>query len=335
MGKRDARTLLGLCATVAMLAPTAARASTVTVGSSMIGPYAPAMLCGHSSGGGGGGAPCTQTTLAVAGPGTTVASPIDGAIVRWRIAGGTNLIPGYAIQVLRPASGGGYTTVAMGSPHTLSSSFVSVIDETLPIKAGDLIAIDTPANASVGEYSLFPQAEQEAYWMPPLANGSTGSPTGTQDNQELGFNADVQPAPGVNLVNPSSGSITGGTKVVIAGHDLNGATAVTFGSVPASFTVDADTKITATAPKGSAVGPVDVVVTTPAGRSPADPADRFTYEACVVPKLKGKSLAKARKKLGNSDCRLGKVKGSGKVRKPSAGAGTLLPPGGTVNLKLG
>ena len=42
-------------------------------------------------------------------------------------------------------------------------------------------------------------------------------------------------------------------------------------------------------------------------------SDRFEYEACVVPKLKGKTLKAARKALKKADCKLGKVKGKGKV----------------------
>jgi hypothetical protein len=56
---------------------------------------------------------------------------------------------------------------------------------------------------------------------------------------------------------------------------------------------------------------------------------------CTVPKIKGKSLKKAKKKLRAANCRLGKKKGHGKkVRKQKPKAGTLLPEGGAVKVTL-
>ncbi|MFJ9447007.1 PxKF domain-containing protein [Kitasatospora sp. NPDC101235] len=78
------------------------------------------------------------------------------------------------------------------------------------------------------------------------------------------------PAPVLAGIAPDHGPLAGGTTVTITGSHLTGATAVNFGSTPvASFTVDSDTQITATAPAANAVGTVDVTVTTPAGTSPA------------------------------------------------------------------
>ncbi len=55
-----------------------------------------------------------------------------------------------------------------------------------------------------------------------------------------------------------------------------GATAVFFGTTPASFIVNSSLSLTATAPPGSA-GTVDITVTTPLGTSPTSAADGFTY----------------------------------------------------------
>ncbi len=60
---------------------------------------------------------------------------------------------------------------------------------------------------------------------------------------------------------PTSGSV--GTVVVITGTVFTGATAVMFNEVPASFTVDSDTQITATVPEGATSGPI--TVNAPAG----------------------------------------------------------------------
>jgi len=86
-------------------------------------------------------------------------------------------------------------------------------------------------------------------------------------------------APTVASLSPASGPATGGTLVTIAGSNFTGATAVSFGGTPASgFTVVSATQITAHAP-ASAVGAVDVTVTTPAGTSATGAGDRYAYQA--------------------------------------------------------
>lgn len=60
---------------------------------------------------------------------------------------------------------------------------------------------------------------------------------------------------------PASGTV--GTAVTITGTGFNGSTAVTFNTVPASFTVESDTEISATVPAAATSGPI--AVTTPGG----------------------------------------------------------------------
>jgi hypothetical protein len=68
--------------------------------------------------------------------------------------------------------------------------------------------------------------------------------------------------PIVTRVSPNTANPAGGTPVTITGLQLNGATAVDFGSTPATnFTVNSATSITATAPAGTGV--VNVTVTGP------------------------------------------------------------------------
>ncbi len=82
--------------------------------------------------------------------------------------------------------------------------------------------------------------------------------------------------PAVTHVNPHRGALAGGTAVTITGSNLSGATAVDFGSNPAtSVSVITSHLITATSPMGT--GTVNVTVTTPGGTSLADTGDRFTY----------------------------------------------------------
>jgi hypothetical protein len=79
----------------------------------------------------------------------------------------------------------------------------------------------------------------------------------------------------VGAVSPSSGPAGGGTQVTISGANLKRASAVSFGSTSASFTVDSPSSITATAPPGT--GTVDVTVLSKAGTSAAVAGDRFSY----------------------------------------------------------
>ncbi|MGA2521839.1 MAG: IPT/TIG domain-containing protein, partial [Acidimicrobiales bacterium] len=97
-----------------------------------------------------------------------------------------------------------------------------------------------------------------------LAPSASQTPAGTADAvgallQAAGSSA---PAPTITGVSPTSGSTGGGTTVTVTGTGFTGATAVHFGSSPATtYTVNSPTQITATAP--AATGTVDVTVTTP------------------------------------------------------------------------
>lgn len=84
----------------------------------------------------------------------------------------------------------------------------------------------------------------------------------------------VTVAPTVTAVTSNTGTTLGGTSVTITGTNFTGATAVKFGSNPATaFTVLTATTITATTPAGT--GTVNVVVTTPSGTGTG--TNLFTY----------------------------------------------------------
>ena len=90
------------------------------------------------------------------------------------------------------------------------------------------------------------------------------------------------PAPTVSSVSPASGPVAGGTTVIINGTNLNGATAVKFGSTPAtSFTVLSSTQISAVSPAGAPIC-VEITVTTPGGVSVTNTGDQFDYISLPV-----------------------------------------------------
>jgi YVTN family beta-propeller protein len=90
-------------------------------------------------------------------------------------------------------------------------------------------------------------------------------------------------APAVTAVSPTHGLPAGGGTVTITGTHFAGASAVSFGSTPATdVRVVNDYTVTATIP-AHATGTVDVTVTTPAGTSPATAADQYTYNDTTPP----------------------------------------------------
>jgi hypothetical protein len=284
-----------------------ARAATVTVGS----PLTHAFIS----------TPYPFTTLTVANtalpePGAHVTSPISGTIVRWRVLdaqGGP-----FRLRVLRPAGGISYTGAGTSGPETPSSTSLQTFAANLPIQAGDTIGLDNDSGLAQLGIAVLPGTGYEyVIWDPPLADGSTRPPnTPSSPEEELAFNADVQPRPSVSSISPASGPYTGGTAVTIAGSDFADVSAVNFGGVPAAgYSVNSEDRIVATSPVVPP-GPVDVTVTTVAGRSATGAGDVFTFLAppplvakpvCVVPKLKRRRLRPAKRVLRKRHCRIGKV----------------------------
>lgn len=91
---------------------------------------------------------------------------------------------------------------------------------------------------------------------------------------------DPDPTSSITNINPTSGTASGGTGVILTGTGFTDATSVTFGGVAAtSVNVVNSTTITAVTP-AHAVGAVDVVVTIPSGT--ATQTSGYTYVATAV-----------------------------------------------------
>jgi subtilase family serine protease len=86
-------------------------------------------------------------------------------------------------------------------------------------------------------------------------------------------------SPQVVSVVSDHGPLAGGGQVTIHGSGFSDATAVTFGSTPATtFQVNSPTTITATVPPGTSTStPADVVVVGPLGTSPVTPGSAYYY----------------------------------------------------------
>jgi len=326
-GKLGRRWRVALAASAAVCACAlpqagAAQASTVTIGSVLPTTYTLTPF----------GQPQTLFNTTLPEKGAKLTSPVDGAIVRWRMLGAKG--GPFYLRVLHPNGSGAYKATQSSTAATPIGEGLQTFSTNVPVQSGDQIGID-PSNPSdeIGVATV--AGAGYAFIFPSPFNGATVAPSGTESGKEIELSAEVQPAPSIDALENFSGSIAGGTVVKIKGEDLNGASAVKFGNKPAaSFTVDSESLITATSPRSSIAGFVDVTVTTNAGTSATVRSDRFEYEACVVPKLKGKTLKSARKALKKANCRLGKVKGTGKVIKQNPKPRKVKLPRTKVNVKL-
>jgi hypothetical protein len=106
------------------------------------------------------------------------------------------------------------------------------------------------------------------------------TPTGTSAASSADwFTYTSTSPPSLTWLSLTSGLTTGGDTIDLSGSGFTGATAVSFGTQAAAFTVRGDGWITATVPAGAA-GTVSVTVTTPGGTSSGQ---SYTYSAPAPP----------------------------------------------------
>lgn len=323
-------TVACVAAVWALVAATAAQASVISIGSVLPKEFVPTKF------------ERVQTLFNTALPetGATLTSPVSGAIVRWRVQGAKG--GPFYLRVLHPNGKGGYEAAGTSQAAMPASEGLQTFSTNLKIQAGDLIGID-PTNATDEIGVATASGASYAAIFPPPFDGSVVAPSEAFSGKEIELSAEVQPAPEIALVSPPFGSVTGGAVVTITGKNLNGTTAVKFGSAPAaSFTVDSDTQITATAPRTTRPGKVDITATTLAGTNVNTHFDDFVYRACVVPRIVNRTLKAAKSLLQRRGCKLGHVKKveappkkQGKVLKQAPQPGKVLAPGARVRVKLG
>lgn len=274
-------------------------------------------------------------------PGATLASPVSGAVVRWRIQGAEG--GPFYLRVLSPNGKGAYEASGRSEAQTPTNTGLQTFPTNLKIKAGDLIGLDsTNPTDKIGIASVSGAAYASIFPSP--FDGSVVAPSETFGGKEIELSAEIQPQPEITLVSPPFGSVAGGTLITITGKNFTQASEVKFDDAPAaSFNVDSDTEITATTPKALRPGTVSVSVTTFAGTNPDTRFDDYVYLACVVPQLKNRTLKVAKKLLKRRGCKLGHVKKVdvpnpkkvGKVLKQTPKPGKVLSPGARVRINLG
>jgi hypothetical protein len=320
----------GMAIACVLLMAATAQAAVITIGSVLPDGYAPKKF------------ERVQTLFNTALPeaGATLASPASGAIVRWRVQGAVG--GPFYLRVLRPNGKGGYEAAGKSAPATPTGPGLQTFETNLKIQAGDLIGIDpTSENDEIGV--KVESGASYASIFPSPFEGTINAPSKTFAGEEIELSAEVQPAPEIASITPSFGPVTGGTVLTITGKNFTQTSAVQFGTTPAaSFTVNSDTQITATAPAVLRPGQVDLSVTTFAGQNANTRFDDYVYRACVVPAIKNKTLRRAKTLLQRSGCKLGhvkkveaKAKKEGKVLKQTPRPGKILAPGSRVRIKLG
>ena len=312
------------------LAAPAAQAGTVTVGSPLTAAFTPAEY--------GAGSPLTLFNSALPEPGANVTSPVNGVILRWSIVGAVG--GPFKLRVLTPGTANKYTGAGVSGGGLPGSTDVQTFATVLPVKAGQTIGLDnTNETDKIGQAAV--AGASLGFLKPVIEEGATAA--GTElTGEEVGFNAEIQPQPTVAAVSPTEGTFAGGNPVTIAGTDFANVKSVSFGEVPATaFTVDNAEQITAVVPPVSRPQSVDITVTTVAGKSLTVPAGRFTYKACVVPSLKGKTVQGARRALKRNGCRLGHVRRARKARrhpkvvKQNVAPGKNREPATRIGVKIG
>jgi hypothetical protein len=107
----------------------------------------------------------------------------------------------------------------------------------------------------------------------------------------------VSPAPTISAIFPNTGSSAGGTRMNILGNNLSTVSSVTFGGVPALyFATQGPGALVVYTPAG-ALGPVDVVVTSPDGSVTS--VGGFTYIDPTAPSISGLTVAEGTTAGGN------------------------------------
>jgi hypothetical protein len=181
---------LGICVPIAtvlawvLIVTAPAQATVVTVGSPLTAAFSSISI--------GGSVAYTSANSALPEAGAHATSPVTGTVVTWRISGATG--GPFKLRVLHPAGGGAYTGAGTSAPVTPSSMATLTFTTSLPIQAGDLIALDDNASFDQIGTASVPGATLIGI-TPPLADGATAPPSATVNNTEFAFNAEVATVP--------------------------------------------------------------------------------------------------------------------------------------------
>jgi hypothetical protein len=145
--------------------------------------------------------------------------------------------------------------------------------------------------------------------------------------------------PAIIGFSPQQGTISGGTVVHISGGGFTEVTGVSFGAHKArSFDVKSDNVIDAVAPSVPRGNRVRIHVAAAGGAATSNAT--FAFVGCHVPRLKGDTVAQARRALAEAGCKTGQVRraagatGTLRVIAVSPHPGTWLEPGSRIGISV-
>lgn len=160
---------------------------------------------------------------------------------------------------------GGINNVCCGVFYSLglgAAPFVSVMPSLNQAKVGRTIQIlgqgftGTTAVSFHGTLATFTVVSGTFLTAIVPAAATTGAITITTPSGTLTSNKTFRVQPQLTSFTPSSGVV--GTQVVLTGVSLTQATKIAFGGKAAAFTVNSNSKITATVPTGAVTGKIDI-----------------------------------------------------------------------------
>jgi len=167
-----------------------------------------------------------------------------------------------------PVAGGTQVTISGTNLADVTSvAFGPIVTTNFISESTTQLVLDSPAGLGPGP-----------------VNVTVTNPVGTSATSPADvflYTSGAVTAPTVSAISPAAGPPTGGTMVTITGTGFTGATAVDFGTTPATnLVVVSDSTITVVSPAGA--GTVDVTVTTLGGTSATSSADLFSFGPTVT-----------------------------------------------------
>src|ERR1700744_1406155 len=178
---------LALAAAWALVAAVAASATTVTVGSVMPPAFTSTPFEGVR----------TQFNTTLPETGASVASPVNGEIVRWKVQGAVG--GPFKLRVLHPNGAGAYTATGTSQEVKPLGPGIETFPTQLSIRSGDLISVDSTNPTDEIGVATVAGAGFGIFTSPPF-EGSTNAPALAKTGQELELSAEVQPAPAITKV---------------------------------------------------------------------------------------------------------------------------------------
>jgi PASTA domain/IPT/TIG domain len=329
------RKFLSISAATAAVVMTTSAVAEAQITLGQLAPPNPPAICVNG--------PFDLAQSSVVGNGYSVPAP-GGVITSWSTNAAAGAGQTLSFKVYRPqVPNEKFLVVGVDGPHDLTASALNTFKTSIHVQAGDIVG-DNDLNAStVPNACLFETGDSSdtvGEAGGDVGTGGTFTQGVTQSELRVNVTATLLPPPAISGESPAAGPVGGGTVVTLTGANFAEVSGVSFGALPAqSFVVNSEAQITAIAPASAVLGAVPIYVGTVAGTATAPTS--FVYEGCAVPKLKGRKLKAAKKKLRAAGCKIGKVKKrkgatakTGKVVKQNPKPGRILAPGTAVKVVL-